>query len=113
MPKRRPAPERFWAKVQKIPGGCWLWLGGRNGDGYGVFWVSEAVGTVYAHRYSFSRRRGRIPRGKLVRHHCDVPHCVRPSHLELGTDSENLCDSYAHGRRKGKRFGALARELAA
>jgi hypothetical protein len=37
----------------------------------------------------------------LVCHHCDVPFCVRPDHLFLGTNTDNLRDMWAKGRHPG------------
>lgn len=43
--------------------------------------------------------RGPIPGGYFVCHHCDNPLCVRPSHLFLGTASDNMTDKTAKGRQ--------------
>lgn len=36
---------------------------------------------------------------EVVCHTCDNPSCVRPSHLYVGTHSQNLHDQYDRGRR--------------
>lgn len=41
---------------------------------------------------------GRILGGKVVRHKCDNPPCIRVAHLELGTQSENIKDAWRRGR---------------
>lgn len=92
--------ERFWAKVEKT-GACWLWTASlvKNG-GYGQFnlIVSGRKTPVRAHRYSYELAFGPIPDGLHVCHRCDVPRCVRPEHLFLGTDTENMRDCIAKGR---------------
>ncbi len=48
---------------------------------------------------------GNIPNGLVVCHTCDVRNCVRPDHLWLGTQMENVQDSIKKGRHaKGGQF---------
>ncbi len=35
-----------------------------------------------------------------VCHHCDVPNCIRPDHLFLGTKADNTADMIRKGRMK-------------
>lgn len=57
-------------------------------------------GMVFAaHRISWEIHRGNIPKGMYVLHKCDVPGCVNPDHLYLGTQSENMRDAYHRGRK--------------
>lgn len=108
--KRLPAsrgftPEdRFWSKVAKTEGGCWLWTAGGTHDGYGLF--HPVSGTkVYAHRWSWEQANGPIPAGLHVRHDCDTPSCVNPGHLRLGTARDNAQDAVERGRTNlGKVF---------
>jgi hypothetical protein len=111
----RAAADRFWEKVNKrgpVPkhrpklGPCWVWTGGKSDTGYGLFWQSGGV--ARAHRVAWELERGPIPSGLDVLHACDNPACVRPSHLSVGTKSENASDREAKGR--GGR--GLAREEA-
>jgi predicted XRE-type DNA-binding protein len=91
--------ERFWQKVDKQPnGGCWLWCAGRS-HGYGVFNVGGGR-IVYAHRVAWEQSHGSIRNGLQVLHRCDVPLCVNPDHLFLGSDRENRNDSAAKGRMR-------------
>lgn len=87
--------ERFWAKVEKTDT-CWLWQGNLNRQNYGQFWLHGKL--EKAHRASWEFEHGKTPSGLQVCHHCDVPSCVNPAHLFLGTNQDNALDYV----RKGK-----------
>ena len=98
-PMGPPLRERFESKIQKSDG-CWLWLASTI-NGYGQFGKG-----LRAHRVSYSLYRGEIPDGMCVLHKCDVPLCVNPDHLFLGTRIENNEDKVRKGRgRCGKSAG--------
>jgi hypothetical protein len=84
--------ERFKAKVQVAPSGCWEWLGGRLGQNsqYGQFSMA-AVGrpVVGAHRAAWELFRGPIPEGLTIDHLCRNTICVNPDHLEPVTQKVN------------------------
>lgn len=94
--------ERFWSKVAQIEGdGCWAWQGQLNKAGYGHFRRTLAPGvyqTVKAHRHAYEITRGPIGDGLTLDHLCGNPACVRPSHLEAVTRSENLRRRHARTR---------------
>jgi hypothetical protein len=54
---------------------------------------------VQAHRFAYELAYGAIPPGLWALHHCDNPPCVRPDHLFLGTQSDNMLDAIHKGRR--------------
>jgi HNH endonuclease len=87
--------ERFWLKVRKTPT-CWFWMASLHPDGYGHCWTGSKI--VNAHRVAWELTRGPIPKGLNVLHKCDVPMCVNPSHLYLGTQKDNRRDADVRGR---------------
>ena len=77
--------------------GCWLWSNALDNNGYGSI---EVVGRrMGAHRASYMAFIGEIPLDLVVRHKCDMRACVNPSHLILGTHSDNMLDRARRGRR--------------
>lgn len=94
--KGRPV-DRLLAKIdQRGPDECWPWVTADGTDRYGTFWLEgEAVG---AHRAAWILLVGPIPDGLHVLHRCDAPPCCNPSHLFLGTRSDNMADAFEKGR---------------
>ena len=88
--------ERFESKVFPCPmTGCWLWTG--SGERYGKFFPTRKKAEL-AHRFSWEIYNGVIPTGFCVLHHCDVPLCVNPIHLFLGTNKDNTHDCIRKNR---------------
>lgn len=93
--------------------GCWLWTEALfSENGYGAFYRKrrEKIG---AHRFAWILANGPIPDGMEVCHKCDVPSCVNPAHLFLGSAFDNAADKVAKDRQsKGSRHGmAILTEL--
>lgn len=102
LPRHKRPPVRapltvkdFWRNVLKTDT-CWLWLGPQGRRGYGETTLGRKRYTP--HRLSWVLSYGGIPSGLDVCHHCDVPNCVRPDHLFVGTRQQNLLDSVAKDR---------------
>jgi hypothetical protein len=94
--------ERFWSKVRKTDT-CWLWTAQLNNKGYGRFFYYPKTTRrgsygLYAHRVSWNLAHGDIPAKMRVLHKCDTPACVRPDHLFIGTQRDNIRDCIAKGR---------------
>lgn len=101
--------ERFWNKVDQRDGDeCWPWLAAAFTCGYGAFYFEGQ--NQGAHRVAWLLVYGEIPGGQAILHRCDNMLCVRPSHLFLGTQTDNMRDMVLKGRQRGG--GAQERKLA-
>ncbi len=98
--------RRFEEKYIPEPNsGCWLWTASLTNKGYGELMLRHTRRTIGAHRISYKLFKGVIPDDMNVLHMCDIPSCVNPDHLELGTQAQNMQDSVSRGRsRKGRVF---------
>lgn len=84
--------------------GCTIWMQHLNTMGYGRLSVNGRM--QYAHRASFELKNGKIPRGMNVLHKCDIPTCINPDHLFLGTHADNVADKVAKNRHlRGETIG--------
>lgn len=89
---------RFWNNVEKTDG-CWNYRGTIDAKGYGQIYGLRKCRR--AHRVSYELHCGPIPEGLGVLHHCDNRVCVRPDHLFVGTQADNMLDMDRKARRKG------------
>lgn len=87
--------ERLTA-YSRPEGDCLVWTGGTHRSGHGKMQVAGK--SIGAHRVAFEVAYGPIPEDLVVRHKCDNPPCVNPSHLELGTHADNAQDRMLRGR---------------
>src|SRR3990167_10829743 len=102
----REIKDRFLLCVKKTEN-CWYWTGVKN-RGYGQMKVSELKKPKCrrAHRISYELFIGPVPAGAVIRHICDNPSCVNPSHLLSGSHKENSLDMVKRVR-SSKRVGEL------
>lgn len=102
--------ELFYAKILRSEDGCWEWQGRsknpgkkRKGGGlrgvYGQFGVTypnrpqgKRKGVMDAHRLMWIISNGEVNDKLMVCHHCDNPLCVRPDHLYMASQSQNMID---------------------
>ena len=93
--RRRPVP-RSWTLAQRVEWythqtpTCWRWMGGTVHGGHGIITFHDQ--TLTAHRAAWIIAYGEIPHDRYVLHRCDEPSCVRPDHLYLGTQYDNMRD---------------------
>ena len=82
--------DRLFSKSIPEPNsGCWIYMGNLDRYGYGRISV-KANDPKAAHRISYAVHKGEIPDGMSVLHSCDMPCCVNPDHLSLGTHVDNM-----------------------
>ncbi len=91
--------EHFHQYVLKLDCSHWIWVGGEISTGYGCLSVNKK--SALAHITSWELHRGPIPEGLYTLHKCDIPLCVNPEHLFLGTQKDNIRDLVEKGRHPG------------
>lgn len=102
MPNLEPTKVKFYRHAL-LPNenGCMIWSGAlasRKGlNGYGKIRIKGGK-TIAAHRFSYEMHNGKIPKGMFVLHKCDIPRCVAPEHLFLGTALDNIRDKVTKKR---------------
>lgn len=99
-------PEQRFLSKTEITDSCWLWIGGKDKDGYGRFWYqSRTIRATYASLLILKNIS--VPKGLQVLHRCDNPSCVNPDHLFIGTQKDNIQDCLAKGRHPivGNQYG--------
>jgi hypothetical protein len=74
-----------------------MWSMGTDKDGYGRMFFNGKYRRT--HQIAWIITHGPIPEGHCVCHTCDTPGCVRPDHLFLGTNLDNILDRQKKGRQ--------------
>lgn len=104
MSKTGPKPrtlETAWEYLLSIAekeNDCLLVKKGRS-IGIGYKTVGANGLSYYAHHVAYHHKTGALPKGLVVRHTCDHPNCIQPSHLIRGTHADNVADKVKKGRQ--------------
>lgn len=102
--------DRFWSYVDKTPTpeGHWLWIGGKDYDGYGIFSFPTGLKKPRqthkkAHRFAYELFYGYIPDGLQILHKppCFTTSCV--VHIYAGTPKQNAADAFLMNHRNPKK----------
>lgn len=105
--KRPTLAERL--QKHSIPepnSGCILWFGAATKEGYGRIGVGPRIELATHMALQLAGRP--VPKGMFACHHCDVPACINPDHLYVGTRQQNINDMVARGRGGGVCFKGRA-----
>jgi hypothetical protein len=99
--KKIDIKERLLNRIVLDDNGCWLWQGPPVLGGYGRLIINNK--NQFAHIASYEAFKGPRPPdarklGLCICHTCDVPLCINPEHLWLGTASDNQKDCITKGR---------------
>ena len=96
----------FWLHVERTPNSCWLWCGDiAEPGGHGVVIDPRSGDQFGAHKMAWLLVNGPVvpldgenaPR-RIICHKCDLPICVNPAHLYIGTYQTNARDREVRGR---------------
>lgn len=81
----------FWEWVPRRPsGGCWLWTGATDKDGYGVYRGRQA------HRVAWQAAGLTLDPALTLDHLCRTRLCCNPDHLDQVTRGENTARANRH-----------------
>jgi len=82
--------EKILKNIEKTEKDCWLYKKSTSGEYSKLRWEGKWHS---AHRISYEAFVGPIPKSKWVCHKCDIPKCVNPVHLFIGSASDNRKDA--------------------
>lgn len=82
----------FWSNKVINKNDCWLWLGNRINNKYGVVydWEKRNTGSITTHRMAYRLVIDDLIPGRQINHICSNSICYNPNHLEQITASQNM-----------------------
>lgn len=105
MSPPRQDPGLRLAARSEWRGGCLIYTRGWTDISGHVRFVVNGR-SEFVHRVAWSLANGPIPDGLIIRHSCDVPRCINPKHLLLGTHADNSRDAVERNRTRALRGSA-------
>lgn len=90
-------------------GDCWHCLNYKPISKEGYYRMRINGHKKLIHRLMYRKFNGEIEDGLIVRHKCDNPLCINPSHLEVGTYLDNFNDMVERKRNKIARKGFVSK----
>lgn len=82
---------------------CKLWAGRTSEKGYGIRWYAQTGKDERVHRIAYAEHHGLTMddiAGVIIRHKCDTPGCIEPTHLLAGTVADNNRDTRERWRAR-------------
>jgi len=90
--ERLEIARKVLSRCTKSDRGCFEWQGASNGKGYGRMRIGDKVLSTHRIMAYASGKLSQLKynRNQIILHLCDNPKCCRPSHLKVGTYSQNV-----------------------
>lgn len=100
----------FWSKVKKgTPEECWPWLGYVKPSGHGLTSIRGLM--MHTSRKAWILTHGHIADNLNVLHKCDNAICCNPTHMYLGTRTDNMVDAFTNRPFDERIAGSQSRKL--
>lgn len=98
-------PQIIFGKIIKemviTKDGCWEYHKDKKGGSFIYLRGNGKSNTMPSYRFMWEYCSGeKIPPKMLICHHCDNPSCANPTHLFMGTPSDNMQDMIKKGRQR-------------